>query len=217
MMQRRVVTALTLLIVGLAIIFAGQVFLSQRQANAPVAYIYGPAHPDGVVGLSDRASALQTGFTLTDQNGALFSTADIKGRVAVIYFGFTQCPDVCAPSLVLIGQALARLSMEERAQVQPIFISLDPARDTPTQISAFLQHFDTAFIGLTGTEEEIAHVAQGYRVSYQLNPPNDYGFYTVDHSSFTYVLDRQGNLATALPHGSTASDMETVLRRLIAE
>ncbi|MBP6709086.1 MAG: SCO family protein [Candidatus Accumulibacter sp.] len=155
-------------------------------------------------------------FTLQGPQGPV-ALKDYRGKVVLIYFGYTYCPDVCPTSLSLLAQALSELEAGERQRVQAIFVSLDPERDTPDRLKDYAPFFHPGLIGLTGTPQQIAAVAQQYGARYQKQPPNAEGQYAVDHSSVTYVVDAQGRLAVALPHGQPpAQIVATIRQQLVA-
>lgn len=151
-------------------------------------------------------------FTLQGPRGPV-ALADYRGRVVLIYFGYTYCPDVCPTSLALIAQALSGLQASERQRVQALFISVDPQRDSAARLQEYAPFFHPALVGLSGTPREIAGVAAQYGASYQLQAPNAQGQYTVDHSSATYLIDPQGKLALTLPHAASPEQLIAAIRR----
>jgi protein SCO1/2 len=155
-------------------------------------------------------------FTLTDQNGQRVSDADFRGKLEVIYFGFTRCPDACPTSLALIAQAVKKLPADKAKQVQPIFITLDPERDTPKAMGEYVNYFLPGMEGLTGSTEEIADVARAYRVAYQkTKDPNSDQPYTIDHASMIFVMDRKGKFLRYFPPGVTADQLADVLSKAL--
>ena len=129
-------------------------------------------------------------FTLTDQNGARRSDSEFRGKYMLVFFGYTFCPDVCPTTLAVMAAALDKMG-PGADRIVPVFISVDPARDKPEVLKAYLSAFGERFIGLTGTEEEIAATAKAYRVYVQAN--KDQGeSYTVDHSGVVYLMDKSG-------------------------
>ena len=154
-------------------------------------------------------------FTLHGAQGPV-SLADYRGKVVLLYFGYTYCPDVCPTSLALIAQALSGLAATEQQQVQAFFISVDPRRDSAERLQEYAPFFHPTLIGLSGTPQEIARVAAQYGASYQAQPPNAQGQYSVDHSSATYLIDTQGKLALTLPHASTPAQLLAAIRQHLA-
>jgi protein SCO1/2 len=132
-------------------------------------------------------------FALTDQNGNRRTDADFRGRYMLIFFGFTNCPDVCPTTLSILSETLNKLG-PKADNVVPIFISVDPEHDTPEALRSYLASFGPRFVGLTGTPDEIAKAAKAYRVYYQ-KVPLDGGGYTMNHSSVIYLMDRSGEFA----------------------
>jgi len=129
-------------------------------------------------------------FTLTDQNGARRSDAEFRGKHMLVFFGYTFCPDVCPTTLAVMAAALDKMGAGAD-RIVPVFISVDPARDTPAVLKAYLSAFGTRFVGLTGSEDEIAATAKAYRVYVQAH--KDQGeSYTVDHSGVVYLMDKSG-------------------------
>ncbi|MCB1943541.1 MAG: SCO family protein [Candidatus Accumulibacter sp.] len=154
-------------------------------------------------------------FSLQGPQGTV-ALADFRGKVVLIYFGYTSCPDVCPTSLALLAQALSGLDAAEREQVQGIFVSLDPDRDSPAVLAQYAPFFHPAIVGLRGTPTQIATLAGQYGVSYRKQQANAEGQYTVDHSSETYLVNRHGKLSTRLPHASPASEILAAIRQQLA-
>lgn len=142
-------------------------------------------------------------FTLTDQNGHRVSDRDFAGKYRLIYFGYTFCPDVCPVDMQVIGAGLRRFEAQDAARaarVQPIFISVDPARDTPAVLHQFVAAFHPRMIGLTGSEAEIAQVAREYRVFYQRGEPSPGGGYMVNHTRMAVLYGPAGQPLAIIPH-----------------
>src|SRR3954470_5482929 len=125
-------------------------------------------------------------FALTDQNGRPRTDADFRGRLMLVYFGFTYCPDICPTDLQQMGLALDRLGAAGD-MVQPVFITLDPERDTPEHLKEYMPLFHPRFVGLTGDAEAIQAAARAYRVYYKKVELENKSDYTVDHSAFVYL------------------------------
>jgi len=155
------------------------------------------------------------GFTLTDHNGKPRTLADFKGKVVVVFFGYTQCPDVCPTTLSeLAGIKKALGSQAERLQV--IFITLDPQRDTPELMAGFVPAFDSSFLGLWGEQAVIDKVAKDFKVFAQKVPSNDSKSYTIDHTAGSYVFDDQGHIRLFVRHGQGVDGLQKDLQRLLA-
>jgi protein SCO1/2 len=129
-------------------------------------------------------------FTLTDQNGEKRSDSEFRGKYMLIFFGYTFCPDVCPTTLAVMAAALDKMG-SGADRIAPIFISVDPERDKPEVLKAYLSAFGPRFVGLTGTEEEIAATAKAYRVYVQSHKDEGQN-YTVDHSGVVYLMDKSG-------------------------
>ncbi|PAY03488.1 SCO family protein [Bradyrhizobium sp. UFLA03-84] len=153
-------------------------------------------------------------FALTDQAGHERTDRDFRGRLMLVYFGFTYCPDVCPTDLQAIGLALDKLG-RDGDQVQPIFITVDPARDTAAHLAEYVPMFHPRLIGLTGTDDAIRKVADAYKV-YYARVPQDTGDYTVDHTAYIYLMDRDGNYLGFFPPGTSADRMVEIIRPRLA-
>ena len=155
------------------------------------------------------------GFALTDHNGQPRTLADFKGKVVVVFFGYTQCPDVCPTTLSeLAGIKKALGSEAERLQV--IFITLDPQRDTPELMAGFVPAFDSSFLGLWGEQAVIDKVAKDFKVFAQKVPSKDSKSYTIDHTAGSYVFDDQGRIRLFVRHGQGGDGLQKDLQRLLA-
>jgi protein SCO1/2 len=154
-------------------------------------------------------------FTLTDARGRKRSLADFRGKVVVLYFGFTTCPDICPTDLLEISTAVKALGKEAKS-LQPLFVTLDPARDKPALIAEYVKNFHPSFIALTGTDAEIGAVAKAYDVSYRKVPVAGPFGYTIDHTSSTYVIDRQGKYASSIPPGTPHDRIARILHAQLA-
>ena len=156
-------------------------------------------------------------FSLTDHTGARVTDASYAGKHLLVYFGFTYCPDVCPTDLAVVGQAMDLLDEEApevSAQVQPLFISVDPGRDVPEQLAAYVENFHPRMVGLTGTEAEIADVASAYRAYYARRDLED-GEYLMDHSAFTYLVSPDGSAIGIFRHNSVPEDVAAGIKTLI--
>ena len=158
-------------------------------------------------------------FSLTDQDGTRRSAADFAGRPMLIYFGFTYCPDVCPTALDIMGGALDILKADApRAyqQVQPVFISVDPARDTPPVLRDYLSYFHPRLTGLTGSEAEINAVKRTYKIyAARSEPQDENGNYNVDHSSFFYLMDADNRYLAHFDHAVTPEELAQRLSALL--
>ena len=154
-------------------------------------------------------------FTLTDTAGHTVTDATYRGRWMLVYFGYTFCPDVCPTELQTIAGALDALG-PDAARLAPIFITIDPARDTQETMAGYVKLFDDRLIGLTGTEAQIAAVARAYRVYYARAERKDTTQYLMDHSSFLYLMGPDGTLRSLYRPGMSATDLAAALRSRLA-
>ena len=132
-------------------------------------------------------------FALHDPAGNPRSLADFRGKAVVVFFGYTQCPDVCPTTLATLAEAMKTLG-KDADRVQVLFITVDPDRDTPELLSKYVPAFDPRFLGLRGDAEETARTAKEFRILYQKQPGTSPGSYTMDHSAGTFIFDPQGRL-----------------------
>ncbi len=140
-------------------------------------------------------------LTLTDHEGRERSLEDFKGKVLVVFFGFTHCPDVCPTTLAELAQARSKLGAQAE-RVQVAMVTVDPERDTPEVLKQYVTALDPTFVGLTGSAEDIARTAREFKVFYQKSEGSIPGSYSVDHSSGTFVFDPQGRIRLLVPYGS---------------
>lgn len=156
-------------------------------------------------------------FELTDHTGRTRTERDFRGQLMLVYFGFTYCPDVCPTDLQAIGLALDKLGKDGEA-VQPLFVTVDPERDTVEHLAEYVSMFHPRLIGLTGSAEAIRKAADAYKVYYAKIPDEkDAADYTVDHTAFIYLMDRDGNYLGFFPPGTSAERMVEIIRPRLAE
>ncbi len=137
-------------------------------------------------------------FELIDQDGKARSDADFKGKNLLIYFGYTYCPDMCPTGLQSMSRALDQMG-DSAKNVQPLFVTIDPARDTPAKMKEYIASFHPAIIGLTGSAEQIAKIAKEYQVYYKKGENVDEHDYVMDHSSLIYLMDPEGKFIATFP------------------
>ncbi len=154
-------------------------------------------------------------FALTDHTGKPRTLADFRGKVVVIFFGYTQCPDVCPTTMAGLVETLKLLGGDAK-KVQVLFITVDPERDTPQLLAQYVPAFDPSFIGLYGDQQAIAKTAQAFHVFYQKQPGSSPTSYTVDHSTGNYVFDPQGRLRLYFANGEKPAQMANDLKQMIA-
>jgi protein SCO1/2 len=160
------------------------------------------------------AGAIGGPFRLVDQDGKTVTDVDLKGKWSLVYFGYTHCPDACPTALNDIAVALDELG-SKRSAVRPVFITVDPERDTPEVLKAYVTAFDAPILALTGTPEEVAQAAKGYRVYYAKHPEAG-GDYSMDHSSVIYVMDPEGRFTASFTHQSAPEEIAERLKKLLA-
>ena len=157
-----------------------------------------PGVVDRIVPGTTVGKALVGGpFQLTDHKGRRVTDESYRGKLMLIFFGFTACPDICPAGLQTVSGALDRLG-DKADDVAPLFVTIDPERDTVEQLAAYVSSFHKNVVGLTGSAEEIAKAAKAYRVYYRKVVDND--DYTMDHTSFLYLMGRNGSFITHFPH-----------------
>ncbi len=150
-------------------------------------------------------------FELIDHGGSTRTEQDFRGRLMLVYFGFTYCPDVCPTDLQAIGLAMDKLGADS-ANVQPLFVTVDPERDTPAHLAEYVKLFHPRLIGLTGSAEAIRKAADAYKVYYARVDLNRDAAYTVDHTAFIYLMDRDGDYLGFFPPGTSADRMVEIIR-----
>ncbi|MCS6841903.1 MAG: SCO family protein [Roseiflexus sp.] len=154
-------------------------------------------------------------FTLTDFDGRPFRLSDHRGKVVILFFGFTNCPDMCPAALSNMAAARRKLGADAK-EVQGVFVSLDPDRDTPERLKRYLTAFDPTFIGVRGSEAELAPIVKDYGVTYMRRDlPGSALGYTIDHSTFIYVIDAAGRWRLLFAHGMPVDDIVSDLRYLV--
>ena len=155
-------------------------------------------------------------FQLTDHTGAPRRLADYRGKVVTLFFGYTQCPDVCPTNLATMSEVMRLLGPDaERTQV--LFMTVDPERDTIELLRDYVPAFDPRFVGLFGTLEQTAAVAREFKIMYRKSGDVDGPNYTVDHSAGTYVFDPAGRLRLYVRHGAAAADIAGDIKQLLAQ
>lgn len=153
-------------------------------------------------------------FSLFDFNGQHRTLADYRGRVVMLYFGFVQCPDVCPTALARASEVMGKLG-QEASDVQLLFVTVDPERDTPALLRQYMAAFDPSFMALTGDAAQIKAAADEFRVYYKKVPTGS--SYTMDHTALTYLIDAKGHIRVALRHEMPADDYLADIRTLLAE
>ena len=155
-------------------------------------------------------------FTLIDQTGKTRSDTDFRGKLLLVFFGYTTCPDICPTELMQIGLAIDKLGAAGD-EVQPLFISVDPERDTPAVLAPYVALFHPRLIGLTGTAEQVRAAADAYKAYYSKYTPPDGGVYLIDHTGFVYLMGRSGEYLGFFPPGTSADRMDEIIRQQISQ
>lgn len=186
------------LLVGIVILFA-VIYMPQTQTNNNTATTSGKVLIGGT-------------FTLTDTEGNNVHDTDFRGKLMLVYFGFTYCPDICPLGLQTISEAMDMLK-DKQDDVQPLFVTIDPERDNVEQMKSYMAHFSDRIRGLTGTKEQISQAAEAYRIYYNKVPNSDNTDYLMDHSSFIYLMDRNGEYITHFPSSATAEQIAETIRK----
>ncbi len=188
---------LRLLLLALALLLAG-CEASPQFANADLSY-----------------ADFGKDFVLTDHNGKQRTLADFRGKAVVVFFGYTQCPDVCPTTLAEMAQALKLLGADAD-KVQVLFITVDPERDTRELLAQYVPHFNPAFLGLYGDEAATAKTAQEFHIFYKKQPGSTPATYTIDHTAGSYVYDPSGKLRLYVKYGEKPELIAGDLKLLLA-
>ena len=194
-----------LLLVAVAVACLGA--CSDRPADATAS---------GFSGIDITGADYATGFSLTDHHGQIRTLADFKGQVVVLFFGYTQCPDVCPTSLGELAET-RRLLGPQGTRLQGLFVSVDPARDTPEVMKAYMASFDPSFLALYTTPEKLPELARQFKVYYRKVDGKTPTSYTMDHSAGSYVYDTKGRVRLYHRYGSGAAALAGDVRKLLAE
>ena len=164
--------------------------------------------------VESQGAALVGGpFSLVDTDGKRVTDRDFRGKLMLVFFGYAHCPDVCRTELQTMSAVMDKLG-PEAGKVAPIFISVDPKRDTPEALASYMKNFDPRITGLTGNESDISNVAKAYRVYYR--KAGDAADYTVDHSGFVYLMDGEGKYLTHFSFNTTPESVIAVIKKKIA-
>ncbi len=205
--MNRVMARIRLVAVALAVVFAGLIGWQQfgsPEARAPRGNLAG--------------STLGGPFTLTDQDGRQRTNTDFAGQWRLMYFGYTFCPDVCPTDLANIGQAMRgfeKANPARAAKVTPIFITVDPERDTADVLKPYVSAFHPRLVGLTGPPASVEAVMKRYGIYAKKAPTRDPDAYLVDHFAVYYLFDDQGRPVAFVPHGSTAQEVQAMLETYV--
>ena len=189
-----------------------------RFLPALVAFLLAACSPSSPEAPPLAGASIGGPFELTDQNGKRVTDRDFAGKYRLIYFGFSYCPDVCPVDLQNVGQALRQLEKQQpdvAEAIQPIFISVDPGRDTPAVLKPFVSAFHPRLIGLTGSPAQIADVAKRYGVYYSKQGADGSKDYGVDHSRIALLFGPKGEPIAIIPHDKGVDAMASELQRWV--
>ncbi|TFW19749.1 SCO family protein [Massilia arenosa] len=153
-------------------------------------------------------------FSLTDQNGQQRTLADFKGKVVVMFFGYTQCPDVCPTTMAELSKVMQQLG-PQADQVQVLFVTVDPERDTQELLKQYVPNFDKRFLGLRGSAEETKAVAKEFKVFYQKVPGSQPDSYSMDHTAGMYVFDKSGKVRLFIRNGQAPEAITSDIKQLL--
>jgi protein SCO1/2 len=188
--------------------------ITRRVCAASLLVVLSACSPPAFKAVDITGANYARDFTLESASGGRKSLADFRGKVVVVFFGFTQCPDVCPTTLADLAETKKRLGADgERLQV--VFVTLDPERDTAAVLSQYVPSFDPGFVALYGTPEQTAAVAREFKVFYQKVPGKTPTSYTLDHTAGAYVFDRDGRIRLFVRHGTSPDDFASDLRKLL--
>ena len=174
----------------------------------------GPAAPK-FQGIDITGADYAGHLSLPDADGRLRTLADFKGKVVVVFFGYTHCPDVCPTTMAELAQVKKALG-KDGERVQGVFVTVDPERDTAAILKAYMASFDPSFVALRGTPEQTTAAAKEFKVFFAKVPGKTEGSYTMDHTAGSYVLDTHGKIRLFERYGSGAEALTTDIRALLA-
>ena len=187
-------------------------------AGAALAFLAATAtnHQPGLPEPTSMGKALVGGpFSLVDQTGKRVTEKDFLGHYTLVYFGFTNCPDICPSGLQVMSAAIEKLGAKGE-QITPIFITLDAARDTPEKLGAYVKSFHPRLVGLSGSAEDLAAAAKAYRVYAQkVEDEKSPGNYSYDHAAIFYLMGKDGTFVTHIPHTTDVDELVRVMNESV--
>jgi protein SCO1/2 len=192
---------LSLAIAGIALVIFLGIYLAYTKIKPGPAGIEGEFNPSG-------------DFTLMEDNGKIFHLRDQRGKVVLLFFGYTSCPDVCPLTLAKLGRVRALLGPSAK-KVLTVFVTVDPQRDTSARLKEYLGYFDADAVGLTGTKEQIDAVVRAYKASYQKVPTNSALGYIINHTNVVYLIDRQGKVRHLFHQDDSPGKMAEIIGEYI--
>jgi protein SCO1/2 len=207
-MKKKSYASIIAIILGLCVVFVlMRTFHSSNLSSPTIEVISG-----GDQQIFDKNVPIGGPFHLIDHHGQPRSDVDFKGKIMLVYFGYSFCPDVCPAGLYHISQALHEMGAKAK-EIQPLFITVDPERDTVQNLALYMENFHPQFLGLTGTPEAINKAVKAYRVYAQKAKPDGTSTdYLIDHSSIVYVMDRQGRFLTSFNHQTEPAQIKAILK-----
>lgn len=215
-----------LAVLGLGIVIGGMVDSTDRSGRQVARVMTGPdtqtprrATPAEIAqapGVIRTIGSIGGPFELIDQAGKPVTDRDLLGNWSLIYFGFTYCPDICPAELQTMARAMQSLPASIQETVLPVFITIDPERDTPKVMGEYVKMFDERMIGLTGTREQVRQAAEEYKVFYQRVEPEGSSAYLMDHSTFTYLVNPEGDVEAIFRYPADPQVMADVLVEEVA-
>lgn len=192
-------------------------FLRLAGASAAAAAMAGCSDPKPSFNAVDMTGAdYAKGFALKDADGKERTLADFKGKVVVLFFGYAQCPDVCPTTMTEMAQVKQQLG-KDGDKLQVLFVTVDPDRDTPTVMKAYMGAFDPAFVALIPTQDQLAAMAKDYKAYYKKVDGNTPTSYSMDHSAASYIYDTQGRLRLYARYGAGVAPMVADVQALIKQ
>ena len=179
-----------------------------------VVFVLPKLRPHTFHGTLVQSEQVSPDLSLTTQNAQKASLSDYRGKLVVLYFGYTFCPDVCPTTLSEVNKAVNLLG-DKAEDVQVVMVTVDPERDTPEKLGTYLEHFNPDFLGMTGTQEEIDNAAALYGVFFQKHEGTEATGYLVDHTASLMILDEEGHLKLIFPFGTSGNDIADDLSYLL--
>jgi protein SCO1/2 len=170
--------------------------------------------PDRFHSVDITGAPYAQGFALTDASGQTRRLEDFRGKLVTVFFGFTQCPDVCPTTMTKFAE-VKRLLGKQGDELQVVFITVDPERDTPAVLGQYVPQFDKSFVGLTGSVQAVTDVSKDFKVFFMKVPGRTEKSYTMDHTTASYVFDREGRIRLFVRHDETAENIAADLKRLL--
>jgi protein SCO1 len=155
-------------------------------------------------------------FKLTDQDDRAVTANDYRGKIVLLYFGYTNCPDACPTTLTTLSAVMRKLSPNAATKMRVLFVSVDPERDTASVLKRYVAFFGPQFVGLRGSDGELTALSKRYRIAYHREPPDHNGYYAVDHSSAIFIFDASGRARLLAREGDSAQTIAQDLQRLAA-